>query len=372
MELSFETLQNDSSGRVIFRGVWGSHAFGTATSESDIDTFGVYVLETETYLSLIEQPTQVSDERNDNRYYSLRNFLELAANANPNILDALYLPLDCVLSTSPYWGMIQENRSLFLSRKVCQTYCDYAMGQIKKARGCNKRIHNPQPEKPPMPEDFCFVLTTSPSGMPMRPIPLRDSGVNLERCHVAALENSGELYRLYDYGASARGVFRNGMLVCESIPKEDEASRFVGLMMFSKNAFEQAKSRHRQYWEWRRTRNEARWRSQEAGLLDYDAKNLMHTFRLLYSALNIIVQGEPLVRFTGEKLQELRDIRAGRFSYDELVAKAESLSEQLATKCKTSTFPESSDIRQVNALLLAITRQWEKDHERHESKITLT
>ena len=363
MELSFETLQNDSSGRVIFRGVWGSHAFGTATSESDIDTFGVYVLETETYLSLIEQPTQVSDERNDNRYYSLRNFLELAANANPNILDALYLPLDCVLSTSPYWGMIQENRSLFLSRKVCQTYCDYAMGQIKKARGCNKRIHNPQPEKPPMPEDFCFVLTTSPSGMPMRPIPLRDSGVNLERCHVAALENSGELYRLYDYGASARGVFRNGMLVCESIPKEDEASRFVGLMMFSKNAFEQAKSRHRQYWEWRRTRNEARWRSQEAGLLDYDAKNLMHTFRLLYSALNIMENGEPLVRFSGEKLQELRDIRAGRFGYDELVAKAEALSGRLAAGRETLPLPESSDIRKVNDLLLDITRQWEKDHE---------
>ena len=164
----------------------------------------------------------------------------------------------------------------------------------------------------------------------MRPVQLKESGMRLQRCHAAALENSGELYRLYDYGKEARGVFRNGMLVCDSIPKEDEASRFIGLMVFNKNAFEQAKSKHRQYWEWRRTRNEARWRSQEAGVLDYDAKNLMHTFRLLYSALNIIEDGEPLVRFSGEKLQELRDIRSGRFGYDELVAKAEALSERLA------------------------------------------
>ena len=85
MELSFDALQNDSAGRVIFRRVWGSHAFGTATPESDIDTLGLYVLETKAYLSLLEPPSQVSDARNDNRLYSLRNFLELAANANPNI-----------------------------------------------------------------------------------------------------------------------------------------------------------------------------------------------------------------------------------------------------------------------------------------------
>ena len=364
MEPSFDSLHDDASGMVIFRGVWGSHAFGTATPESDTDTLGVYVLRPEAYLSLIEPPQQIADERNDNRFYSLRNFLGLAANANPNILDALHLPQDCVLASTPYWEMVQAKRSMFLSRKVCQTYCDYAMGQIKKARGCNKRIHNPQPEEPPTPEDFCFALMTDPSGRPARPVPLKASGIRLERCHAAALENSGELYRLYDYGETARGVFRNGMLVCESIPKEDEATRFLTLMMFNKNAFEQAKSKHRQYWDWRRTRNEARWRSQEAGLLDYDSKNLMHTFRLLYSALNILTVGEPLVRFSGEKLQELRDIRAGRFTYSELVTKAEALSAQLAALRDTSRLPEAADLQQVDALLLDVTRRWEEDHER--------
>ena len=67
----------------------------------------------------------MSDEHNDKRYYSLRNFLELAANANPNILGMLFLPDDCVQLTTPYWRIIQENRSFFLSKKVCQTYCEY-------------------------------------------------------------------------------------------------------------------------------------------------------------------------------------------------------------------------------------------------------
>ncbi len=362
MELTYDLLHNDTSGRVIFRGIWGSHAYGTYTPESDVDTLGVYVIESEAYLSLQETPSQVSDENNDNRFYSLRNFLSLASEANPNILDMLFLPDDCVLFTSPYWQMISERRKLFLTRKVSQTYCEYAMGQIKKARGCNKRIHNPQPKEPPAPEDFCYVLQTSPSGMPARPRPLAESGIRLENCHAAAVESSSELFRLYDYGTEARGVFRNGMLVCESIPKEDESTRFRGLMLFNKNTFEQAKSKHRQYWEWRQHRNEARWRSQEAGLLDYDAKNLMHTFRLLYSALNIIENGEPMVRFTGDKLQELRDIRAGRFSYDDLVSKAEGLSERLTLLRETSSLPETTDLKQIDELLLDITRQWEEDH----------
>ena len=41
MELSFDILQKDNGGRVIFRGVWGSHAYGTATPESRPELFSI-------------------------------------------------------------------------------------------------------------------------------------------------------------------------------------------------------------------------------------------------------------------------------------------------------------------------------------------
>ncbi len=134
MNLTFDNLQKNKDNRVIFRGIWGSHAYGTSTPESDQDSVGVFVLESEAYLSLEETPVQVSDERNDNRFYSLRNFLELASNGNPNILDVLFLPEDCILTTSQYWRMLQNNRNFFLSRKVLQTYCDCARGQMRKPK----------------------------------------------------------------------------------------------------------------------------------------------------------------------------------------------------------------------------------------------
>ena len=96
--------------------------------------------------------------------------------------------------------------------------------------------------------------------------------------------------------------------------------------------------------------------------MDYDAKNLMHTFRLLYSGLNIMRSGEPLIRFSGEKLQELMAIRAGKFTYDELLAKVDILSDELQSVQKESALPEVADMELVNRLLLSITEKWEADH----------
>lgn len=363
-ELSFHSLIGDNCDQVIFRGIWGSFAYGTSTPESDRDTVGVFILPKERYLSMQEPPAQISDETNDNRFYSLKNYCELAANANPNILDSLFLPSDCVLLSSPYWNILQQQRKIFVSKQASKTYSEYALSQIKKARGCNKRVHSPQPKEAPEAEHFCKFIPFQSVGMPARPVKLYDAGISLANCHAAAVENSSELFRLYDYGATAKGVFRNGMLVCESIQKTDEISRFIGLLVFNKNAFEKAKAEHRQYWEWRNNRNEARWRTQESGELDYDAKNLMHTFRLLYSGLHIMQFGEPLVRFSGDKLQQLMAIRNGLFTYDELVGKVSKLTEELESLRITSILPKTADFAEIDQLLLAITNQWEEDHAR--------
>lgn len=103
---------------------------------------------------------------------------------------------------------------------------------------------------------------------------------------------------------------------------------------------------------------------QEKGLLDYDAKNMMHTFRLLYSGLNIMRNGEPLVRFSGDKLTELMAIRQGQFKYEELMEKAQILFEELSSLRDSSTLPEFADREKISDLLLEITDMWERDHAR--------
>ncbi|MCB1217708.1 nucleotidyltransferase domain-containing protein [bacterium] len=347
--------------QLVFSAVTGSHAYGTETETSDVDIRGIFGVSAQDYLALAAPPEQLADDRNDITYYSLRRFIELAATANPNIIELLYSPVDCILLDSPAMQLLRERRSLFITRQAYDSHLGYARAQISKARGQNKWVNNPQPQQEPEREDFCWVVPAHPDGtvMPLRPVPLADSAVQLEHCHASSLEHARGIYRLYDYGSDARGVFRNGNLQCESIPLQDEHARFCGLLIYNHDAYQQAKRDHENYWHWMATRNKSRWRTQESGEIDYDAKNMLHCIRLILSGASILRDGAPLVRFEGEQLQLLREIRSGRFSYDELISLADEHVRGLEQLLQHCSLPAAPDMPAVEALLREATALWE-------------
>lgn len=273
-------LQGRLRARILFECVSGSRAYGTDQAGSDVDLRGVYVQPSREFLSIAAVPGLIADERHNVVYYSLRRTLELLAAANPNMLELLFMPADCVRIDTPEMARLRARRELFLTRQCADTFVGYAFSQIKKARGQNKWVNQPKSEQPPRKEDFCYVLDRAAlageGGMPCRPVALAQSGLRLQECHAARLEHAQDVYRLYHYGAAARGVFRGDALALESIPQADEHPRFLGLLLYNERGWRQASEDHRNYWQWRAERNEARWRAQEAGELDYDAKNLMH------------------------------------------------------------------------------------------------
>ena len=138
-------------------------------------------------------------------------------------------------------------------------------------------------------------MTPKDDSFPLRPVPLKLSGIDLDHYHVAKMEHVEHTYRLYDYrDTNAKGVFRGPELhlAVESIPKADEWARFAGLLIYNRPAYESELRSWKQYWDWRKHRNEARYRSQEAGEIDYDAKNIMHCLRLLWSGASILENGK--------------------------------------------------------------------------------
>lgn len=351
--------------RIIFETVAGSRAYGTAHAHSDEDIRGVFVLPSTAYLSLQEPPRQVSDSKGDIVYYTLGRFLELALKANPNIIELLYMPEDCIRVQTTHWEQVVGLRQSFITKQAYASHVGYAQAQIKKARGRNKWVNRPQPETPPAQEDFCWILprdTESSVDRPYRPQPLKTAGIDLTACHATALEHTSGLYRLYHYGPEAQGVFRDGNLACESIPLSEEAGRCIGLLIYNKGAYERALDDHRHYWDWRRLRNEARWRSQERGAIDYDAKNMLHTFRLLLSGEHILREGRPLVRFDGPALELLKGILAGEYGYDELIRMAEEKIMELGRLHAASSLPEMPDQNRAGELLRELTGAWETEH----------
>lgn len=348
---------------IIFETVVGSRAYGTARADSDEDIKGVYIEPRNDLLTLREIPDQHSDERGDVAYYALRRFLSLALKANPNIIELLFMPAECIRKIHPCFENLLANRDLFITRQAYSSHVNYARAQIKKARGQNKWINNPQPEEPPSPVDFCWIIPAeSTDALPYRPVPLSESDLRLDECHAAAVERTQHLYRIYHYGAQARGVLRGGKIVCEAIPIDEEISHCRGLLIYNENAYERACLDHQNYWMWRKNRNEQRWQRQETGQLDYDAKNIMHMFRLMLSAEHILETGQPLVRFEGEKLSFLKSILAGAYSYNSLIEQADALAERLDALHKQSDLPDQPDLKRAEDLLHTVTDEWEQHH----------
>ena len=157
--LTFENILLENRPSIIFESVVGSQAYGTSLPESDEDIKGIFAVSAGEYLNLESPPSQLSDEKGDKVYYSIRRFLELAATANPNIIELLFMPPDCIRYKSPSFTLLEERRDMFLTKAVFESHIGYAEAQIKKALGQNKWVNNPQPEERPKLEEFCWYLS---------------------------------------------------------------------------------------------------------------------------------------------------------------------------------------------------------------------
>lgn len=354
-------FQNSIGNRLLYETLVGSQAYGLARPDSDEDIKGVFVDPVASLLTLRPVPEQISDDRNDIVYFSLKRFLELALQANPTLIELLYMPEECVRFIHPAFQQVLDQRNAFLTMKAYDSHVKYAQAQIRKAKGRNKWINQPQPKAPPAIERFCwFIPLAHGDRPPYRPVSLTDADVNLKQCRASAVEHAHQIFRLYNYrDQESDGVIRGGKVFCESIPLEDECSRCIGLLIFNEDEYNRARRDHKNYWTWRENRNESRWVAQESGLLDYDAKNMAHMFRLMYSAERILTNGEPIVRFYGEKQQFLMSILEGKHTYEDLMGLAEDLEQRVELAKSQCHLPEEPDNTVAEVLLRTVTADWE-------------
>jgi len=352
----------EKNGWLIYNVLTGSRAYGTSNPDSDYDYRGIFALPVLERIRLTQLPEEVSGDptRPDLTYYELAKFLRLAADCNPNIIELLFMPQDCIQVCTPAMQLVLDNRAAFVSTKAYHTFSGYAYAQIEKMRGQNKFVNNPQPVEHPKRENFCRFIgrgSMVSETAPCRPRPyaeaLSDNGYPLEMCHAAKLEYVKDTYRLYFYGDEARGVFRDGNIACESIPVEDE-SRFVGMLVYNKDEYEKAVSMWRSYWTWMENRNPVRWKDQESGKVDYDCKNAMHCIRLLLSGESILATGEPIVRFHGARLQLLLDVLHGEWEYERVMAYVEKKMADLGQLKIDSKLPRASDMTVIERVFREI------------------
>lgn len=326
--------------------VGGSHAYGTAIPGSDRDRRGVFIAPA-SFLGSLESIDQVSDERGDEVYYEIGRLTGLLLKNNPNALELLAMPEDCILYRHPVFSLLKPE--IFLSRLCARTFGEYSMGQIRKARGLNKKIVNPQPEQRRSLLSFCHV----PEGQGSVPVLdwLAARGIGPRDCGLTAVQHATGLFGIYQ-GEGCRGLVSPrdaDALVFSSVPREAQP---IAWMHFNQDAFRAHCKAHREYWEWVENRNEERYASNAAHGRGYDSKNLMHTLRLLDMAAEIAT-GQGLILRRPNR-EELLKVRSGAYGYEELVARAEDRLAEVEEAFLRSDLPEAPDPAVVNELLIRI------------------
>lgn len=360
LHFDLKTLISNQKNKILFQATSGSRAYGLARAHSDEDIRGIFVLPSNAYLSIEPPINLISDERSDIVYYSLRRVLELIKQSNPNIIELLFTPEDCIKFKSPFIHDLFQVRQEFISMELCDAFIGFAQMQLKKSRGQNKWVNKPQPPSLPKKEDFIWIVPHLASNtFPARPVSLNSTQIDLAGCHVSSLEHCPNVYRLYKISNQAKGVFRNEEIVCQSIELKDEIACFVGLLIFNKLGFDTATRDFKHYWQWHNNRNEQRWKLQEGKIIDYDSKNMMHMFRLLFSSENILRFAKPLVRIEGENKIFLNDVLDGKYNFNELVSMAHAKIDELNKLKEKASVPDKPNTNIIDELLYSITLNWE-------------
>lgn len=367
--MNIEQLRN--SGWIIFEAISGSRAYGTDLPTSDTDVRGVYVQPTEQVLRGDWIP-QISDVKNDTVFYEVGRFIELLGKGNPNILELLNTPEDCIVQqTFDFVEWFKNKKEVFLTQKLKHTFSGYGYTQIKKAKGLNKKIHNPEPKNRKTPADFCYIIEEAQS----KPLLNQFSLEALKSVGVVSNQNGKGIYFIYPN--IPHHTYKGGyQYPFKGLVNEDETSNgirlshisldylshrealllegydyFKGVVIwYDEDSYKQHCKNWKEYWEWIENRNEDRYKDNMKGEVGYDHKNMMHCVRLIEIAEDIVVKKELIVRRPNREY--LLSIRNGEHKYEDLIMYVEKKMKGLEDLFKNSDLPDKVDPDYCKDLLL--------------------
>lgn len=400
--MTFEDIRN--RGLLLFEYVRGSQLYNTNLKDgsADIDTGGVYIMDNNFDFDFEDE---ISDEKNDNKWWELGKFMKLAMDSNPAVLEAFFVPDDKILYEHPLFKEhIRSKGSKFLTKKCFKPFGEYAASQVKKARGQEKKIHwDMENMKRKTPLDFCFTFDGRQGSINIQDW-LERNGLRQDCCGLTNLTNMKDCYLMYydfaqhlrltnsdmadeinkqtsfgkfavshfmdrfrkqtEYGVIVDYVVKmtekpfgghcgiinnegtsNTVRLC-STQKEEEP---ICMMTYNADGYGTHCRKYKEYEEWKKNRNKARYESnmvaekQEDPEYKYDVKNMYHCFRNVAMCIEIAQGKGLLLDRTNIDRDFLLDVRRRKFKYSELDSHLSDMVKRMETECKNSTISDSVD-----------------------------
>jgi len=325
----------------------GSLSYGTVLPTSDVDLRGVFCgdpVNVRTPFFTVREC--VDDGEEDTKLYELAHFMKLCIDCNPNIIETLWVDDADITFRTPAYDLLREHRLSLLSSKIAFTTSGYAIAQLKRIRGHNKWIENPQPVKPPQPKDYVSLIQYFGEEKMLK---LNLSDWNDDHILVPY---GGEVYGVYsEFGRKIYDRFGNLNTNYEGKREDFESTPPIMVIKFNKEVYKEFKTKHEMYWSWKKNRNEVRSELEEEH--GYDTKHAMHLVRLLRMGVEALRDEEIIVKRPDAK--ELLDIRNGAWTYEEIVAYSEKMDKEVREVWyKKTNLPKYPDLKIAAGLLMDV------------------
>lgn len=126
----------------------------------------------------------------------------------------------------------------------------------------------------------------------------------------------------------------------------------MAYLSFNRNGYSTYCRVFREYHDWVQKRNAERYQNTVRHGKNYDAKNMLHVFRLLQMAEEIALTGQLHMRWPNQEF--LLQIRRGEFEYEALVEEAEALVTRVEAAFAALSLPEAPDKQAAEKLLIRV------------------
>lgn len=336
----------------------GSHAYGTARPNSDLDLRGVALAPPAAYLGFRESFEQFEQSQpQDLVIFELRKFMQLGANCNPGIFEMLWVEPEDIVFLQESGEKLLAAREAFLSKRARFTFAGYAKHQLQRIRNHRAWLLDPPKAQP----------TRGEFDLPERTVIPSDQLKAAE----AAIKKKLDRWQLNvdDLDPARRRAVLDAWteVLAEMSLGQDERWRSAGRILGYDDNFLEILDRERryearqrdwqQYRQWQQNRNPDR--TALEARFGYDTKHAMHLVRVLRMGREILEQGRIQVR--RPDAAELLAIRDGAWSYDDLMAWVEAQDRDLDRLLETTTLPDQPDFERLERLcweLIGETCRW--------------
>lgn len=345
--------------RTIFLTKHGSHAYGTNIATSDLDLRGIAIAPREYYTGFLKTFNQANQSEPDLTIFELKKFMALAAECNPNVLELLYTDPSDHLIMTPLAERLIEKRDSFLSRKVVHTFSGYATSQLRRINLHYRYLTKGEPV-PPTREEFGLPERTV---IPADQLAAANAAIrkqidtwnwhDLEELEPALRQSvKDEFFRRLTELTAWSWDQMDGKVWEAAAVKLGFNTNFIELLDLERRYSARLKE-YQNFKEWEKNRNPAR--AELEAKFGYDTKHALHLVRLLRMCREILVEG--VVRVRRPDAAELLEIRAGAWSYHQLIEWAEKQDAELKELAKTSKLPQSADRVALHDLCCALVEE---------------